>query len=188
MWSCNQAVCQKCVVVVLQPGRVVGKVFTPCCASHGLAHHHHYCSHHHQYFFHPAQYYFAHHGCKGGCRQKLEHPGRLRLGAAGGGREEAKNNPSGQDLPPILPNLHLVYHQHCIAWSCQVGPLWYRWWEKNFDKSSLGLGRCLWQCACAGLPAAGLSCPCTDRLGPTIHCTCLCPCLCVFVSSSLYLL
>ena len=66
-------------------------------------------------FFHPAHYYFALHGRKGGCRQKLEHPGRLRLGAAGGGREEAKNNPSGQDLPPILPNLHLVYHQHCIA-------------------------------------------------------------------------
>ena len=95
-----------------------------CCASHGLDHHHHHLSHHHQYFFHPAHYYFALHGRKGGCRQKLEHPGRL--GAAGGGREEAKNNPSGQDLPPILPNLHLVYHQHCIAWSCQGGRLWYR--------------------------------------------------------------
>ena len=68
---------------------------------------------------------------QGGCRQKLEHPGRLRLGAAGGGREEAKNNPSGQDLPPILPNLHLVYHQHCIAWPCQVGVGWYRKWKKT---------------------------------------------------------
>ena len=138
-------------------------------------------------FFHPDHFYFALHGCKEGCRQKLEHPGRL--GAAGGGREEAKNNPSGQDLPPILPNLHLVYHQHCIAWPCQVGVLWYRerkkLWQVKFRARAVSVTMCL--CRSAG-SRAQLAVHRPARNHTLNLSLSVSFCLCVFVSSSLYLL